>query len=154
MRPGLSLGLPLTAGLVACLALLPLSAWAMEFKAVGVAPAVLFDAPGLKSRKVFVAPPGMPVEVVLDDGVWARVRDASGELAWVESQRLTARRMLIVEVPQATVRAAANDGAAVVFTARQGVLLELAEPIVSGWIKVRHRDGELGFVKASEVWGE
>ena len=34
------------------------------------------------------------------------------------------------------------------------VLLELAEPIASGWIKVRHRDGDSGFVKAAEVWGE
>lgn len=153
-RPHIKAGL--LPGLVACgcIALLPLSACAIEFKAVGAAPAVLFDAPGLKGRKVFVAPPGMPVEVVLEEGDWSRVRDVSGDLAWIESQRLTSRRTLIVEVPQATVRAAASEAAPVVFTARHGVLLELAEPIVSGWIKVRHKDGELGFVKASEVWGE
>lgn len=138
----------------ACISLLPLSACAIEFKAVGAVATVMFDAPSLKGSKVFIAPPGMPVEVVLDDGDWSRVRDVSGELAWVESQRLTARRMLIVEVPQATVRAAASKDAPVVFTAIQGVLLELAAPIVSDWIKVRHKDGELGFVKASEVWGE
>jgi hypothetical protein len=41
-----------------------------------------------------------------------------------------------------------------VFTASKGVLLELAEPITSSWIKVKHRDGETGYLKASEVWGE
>lgn len=140
--------------LLAIAALLPLAASAMEFKSVAAAPAVMFDAPGQKARKLFIAPAGMPVEVVLISGDWTRVRDASGELSWMESRLLTARRMLIVEAPLATVRASASDTSAVVFTAVKGVLLELAEPIASGWIKVRHRDGDSGFVKAAEVWGE
>jgi hypothetical protein len=48
----------------------------------------------------------------------------------------------------------ASETATVSFTAVKGVLLELAEPIVSGWIKVKHRDGDTGFVKATDVWGE
>jgi SH3-like domain-containing protein len=67
---------------------------------------------------------------------------------------LLPRRTLIVEVDQAAIRASENDNAPVVFTASKGVLLELAEPIKSGWIRVRHRDGESGFIKASEVWGD
>jgi SH3-like domain-containing protein len=129
-------------------------AWAVEFKSVGTAPAVLFDAPGQKARKLFVAPAGMPVEIVLVSGDWSRVRDASGELSWIETRLLSPRRMLVVEAAQATVRAGSSESAAVIFTASKGVLLELAEPIASGWIQVRHRDGETGFVKATEVWGE
>jgi hypothetical protein len=41
-----------------------------------------------------------------------------------------------------------------VFTAVKGVLLELAEPVASSWVKVRHRDGDIGYAKASDVWGE
>ena len=141
-------------GLLVIAALLPAAASAIDFKSVAAAPAVMFDAPGQKARKLFIAPAGMPVEVVLVNGDWTRVRDASGELSWMESRLLTARRMLVVEVPVATVRASASDTAAVAFTATKGVLLELAEPIASGWIKVRHRDGDSGFVKAAEVWGE
>jgi SH3-like domain-containing protein len=96
----------------------------------------------------------MPVEVVLSSGDWSRVRDAAGDLAWVESKALTSRRMLVVESAQATVRNAASDTAPVAFTAASGVLLEIAEPMASGWIKVRHRDGDIGFVKAADVWGE
>ena len=82
------------------------------------------------------------------------MRDASGDLSWVPSGSLLPRRTLIVEVDQAAIRASDSDNAAVVFTASKGVLLELAEPIKSGWIRVRHRDGESGFIKASEVWGD
>jgi SH3-like domain-containing protein len=131
------------------------AAWAArEFKASGPGPAIMFDAPSIKGRKLFAAPAGMPVEVVITSGDWSRVRDAAGELAWVENKSLTNKRMLVVEAAQAVVRSAADDTAPVVFTAVKGVLLELAEPVASSWVKVRHRDGDIGYAKASDVWGE
>jgi SH3-like domain-containing protein len=139
---------------VVALALLPAAASAVDFKSVAAAPAIMFDAPGQKARKLFIAPAGMPVEIVLANGDWTRVRDASGELSWMESRQLSARRMLVVEAPTVTARVSASETATVSFTAAKGVLLELAEPIVSGWIKVKHRDGDTGFVKAADVWGE
>lgn len=146
--------LVLAALLPATLAVLCTAAQAVDFRSVGPGPAVMYDAPGLKSKKVFIAPAGMPLELVLTNGDWSRVRDASGELAWIENKHLTNKRTLVVEAPQATARASASDAAAVVFSASKGVMLELAEPVSSGWIKVRHRDGETGYVKAADVWGE
>ena len=130
------------------------SAAASEFKAIGPGPAIMFDAPSIKGRKLFAAPAGMPVEVVITSGDWSRVRDAAGELAWVENKSLTNKRMLVVEAAQAVIRSAADETAPVVFTAVKGVLLELAEPVASSWVKVRHRDGDIGYAKASDVWGE
>jgi SH3-like domain-containing protein len=130
------------------------SAHALEFKSVGAAPAVLYDAPSAKGRKVFVAPRGMPVEVVLTYGEWAKVRDSGGDLAWVESKMLTPKRTVVVKTAGARVRESASDSAPVLFSADKGVLLDLLDPAAAGWIKVRHRDGQSGFVKASEIWGE
>ncbi|MEY3721932.1 MAG: hypothetical protein RL618_2451 [Pseudomonadota bacterium] len=127
---------------------------AADFKSVGPGPAIMYDAPAQKSRKLYVAPAGMPVEIVFANGDWTRVRDAAGDLSWMETRFLSPRRTFVVEVAQLTARSAANDNAPAVFTAAKGVLLELAEPISSAWIKVRHRDGETGYVKASEVWGD
>jgi len=127
---------------------------AADFKSVGPGPAIMYDAPAQKSRKLYVAPAGMPVEIVFANGDWTRVRDAAGDLSWMETRFLSPRRTFVVEVAQLTARSAANDNAPAVFTAAKGVLLELAEPISSAWIKVKHRDGETGFVKASEVWGD
>lgn len=135
-------------------ALLAAAAQAADFSSVAPPYGVMYDAPTQKGRKLHIAPAGMPVEVLLTSGDWARVRDASGDLSWVPSGALLPRRTLIVEVDQAAIRAAESDNAPVVFTASKGVLLELAEPIKSGWIRVRHRDGESGFIKASEVWGD
>lgn len=126
---------------------------ALDFKSVGAAPAILYDAPSTKGGKLFVAPRGMPLEVVLSYGDWVKVRDASGDLAWTESKGLSAKRTLVVRAANTKIRASADDSAAAVFIADKGVLLELAEPAAGGWIKVRHRDGQSGYVKSSEIWG-
>ena len=135
-------------------ALTATAAHALEFKSVGAAPAILYDAPSEKGRKMFVAPRGMPVEIVLTYGEWSKVRDAAGDLSWVESKALMPKRNVVVSVASAKVRAAADDAGALVFSADKGVLLELSEPISSVWLKVKHRDGQSGYVKAIEVWGD
>jgi SH3-like domain-containing protein len=129
-------------------------AHALEFKSVGAAPAILYDAPSQKGRKMFVAPRGMPVEIVLTYGEWTKVRDASGDLSWVQSSQLQAKRMVVVKAANARVRAIADDSGVPVFSCDKGVLLELVDSLAGGWLKVRHRDGQSGFVKAAEVWGE
>jgi SH3-like domain-containing protein len=138
----------------AAVSMLAPAATAAEFKSVGAAPAIMYDAPSERGRKVFVAPRGMPVEVVLSYGEWTKVRDASGDLSWVEAKALDSRRHVLVNVPGAKVHSAPDEGGAVVFTVEKGVLLELSEPISSGWIRVRHRDGQSGYVRAADVWGD
>ncbi len=137
-----------------CLTAVAGAAHAVEFKSVGPAPAVLYDAPSHKGRKVYVAPREMPVEVVLTYGEWSKVRDAGGELSWVESKVLNPARHVVTTAPGAKVRAAGDEKSAVVLTADKGVLFELTEPVASGWVKVKHRDGQGGYIKATEVWGE
>ena len=126
---------------------------ALEFKSVANAPAIMFDAPSQKGKKVFIAPRGMPVEIVLTYGEWSKVRDASGGLAWLESKALSNKRNVLVQVASARIRATPDEAGFIVFSAEKGVLLELGEPPVSGWLKVKHRDGLSGYVKVNEIWG-
>lgn len=139
--------------LVSCLLPASFAAAAFDFKTVGARPAILYDAPSVKGGKLFVAPSGMPVEVVLSYGDWVKVRDASGDMAWTEMKGLSAKRNVIVKVAAAKVRATPDDAAPVVMTADKNVLLELVDPEAGTWVRVRHRDGISGYVKASEVWG-
>ncbi|MYM95548.1 SH3 domain-containing protein [Duganella vulcania] len=126
---------------------------AFDFKTVGAAPVILYDAPSTKGGKLFVVPRGTPLEVVLAYGEWLKVRDVSGELAWTEAKGLTAKRNVIIRTPNLKIRATPDDSAAPVFVADKGVLLEVTESAAGGWLKVRHRDGLVGYVKNSEVWG-
>jgi SH3-like domain-containing protein len=135
------------------LALVVNAACAVEFKSVGAAPAVLYDAPSAKGKKVFIAPRGMPVEIVFTYGEWSKVRDVTGDLSWIESKQLTAKRTVVVNMAAAKIRTAADEGSAIVFVADKGVLLDIAEPVASGWIKVKHVDGQTGFIKLADIWG-
>ena len=61
--------------------------------------------------------------------------------------------MVLVTVPRADVRAAASPQSPLVFEAYKQVLLEAVEPPAEGWVKVRHRDGQQGFIRTAHVWG-
>ena len=139
------------------LLLLPLlfaasSALAGQFASIAENATLMYDAPSLKANKVFVATKFYPVEVIVQVDAWTKVRDVAGDLAWVEKKYLSEARMVIVTAQTADVRQTAVDGAPVVFQARKGVALEVAE-LAGPWIKVRHRDGQTGFVRANQVWG-
>ena len=126
---------------------------AVDFKTVGAAPVILYDAPSAKGGKLYVAPRGMPLEVVLSYGEWVKVRDASGEMAWTEAKGLSAKRNVVARAANLKVRASPDDTASAILLVDKGVLREMSEQPSSGWVKVRHKDGQSGYVKTSEVWG-
>jgi SH3-like domain-containing protein len=136
----------------ALLTLAAASAQAFDFKTIASGPVILYDAPSLKGGKLYIAPRGMPVEVVLTYGEWAKVRDAAGDMAWIEQRLLSPRRNVVVRTNHARVRERADDSSASLMSAERGVLLELVD--THGiWIKVRHRDGIIGFIRSSDIWG-
>ncbi len=136
----------------ALLSLAMAGAHAFDFKSIGAAPVILYDAPSVKGGKLFIAPRGMPVEVVLTYGDWSKVRDVNGELAWTESKLLSPHRNVVVRAASAKVRVAPEESSAAIISADKGVLLELIEA-QGAWVKVHHRDGATGYVRAAEVWG-
>ncbi len=126
---------------------------AAEFRSIGDKAVVLYDAPSEKAKKRYILSQGYPVEVVVVVEGWTKVRDAKGVLTWVESKHLANKRFLLVTAPVAQIREKANDDARVLFEAEDGVLLELLSVEPGGWLRVRHRDGDEGFVKITQVWG-
>lgn len=139
--------------LASVLLLVAPAAYASDFKSVGKNPVILYDTPSTKGARMYVAPSGMPLQVVSRYGDWVKVRDANGELAWTEAKGLGPRRNLVVSTPGARVFAGPDETSEVLMTADRGVLLELVDPTALAWIRVRHRDGIDGYVRANDVWG-
>ena len=135
------------------LALAALPAWGAEFRALGDRPAILYDAPSTRADRLFVASRLYPFEVLVKLDQWTKVRDANGEVAWVENAALGSRATVLVTVPLADVRQAASVQSPLVFEAYKSVLLDLVRPAAGGWVEVRHRDGQQGFIRAAHVWG-
>ena len=136
--------------LLACT--LTLSAQAIEYRTVETT-TVLYDAPSQRGIKQFVIRRDTPVEIVVSLDGWAKIRDSEGTLAWIERKFLADRRSLIVTASRAEIRQANNESSPLVFEAEKNVSLDYLEASPGGWIKVRHRDGQSGYVRANQVWG-
>ncbi|HKA44422.1 MAG TPA: SH3 domain-containing protein [Burkholderiales bacterium] len=123
-----------------------------DFRSVAESAAVLYDAPSTKSKKLYVVNRGYPLEVVVVVEGWTKVRDANGDFTWIENKYLADKRTVMVKVPLAQVRDRADDSAPILFQAQQSVILDVLE-VVGGWLHVKHRDGQTGYVKSAQVWG-
>jgi len=154
--PALWAALFATLGAALCPALGTNTAAAAEFRSTSEA-AVLYDAPSIKSKALYALGRDYPLEVIVNVEGWLKVRDAAGTVAWIEKRSVGDKRMLTVRGATADVLAQPEASAAVVFKAEQNVLLELVDPsyptTTPGWAKVKHRDGQTGYVKIAQVWG-
>ena len=133
---------------------------AAEYRTTAEVPTLLYDAPSTKARPLFVYGRDVPLEVVVAVEGWTKVRDVGGAFGWIPNKNLSDKRALLVRVPVADIRANPDDAAPVVFRADQNVLLDLGEGATSpgntstpGWVKVRHRDGQVGYVRVNQVFG-
>lgn len=126
---------------------------AVEYVSVNESNAILYDAPSIKAKKLFVVNRYMPFEQVVTLDNWIKVRDRSGGLYWVEKRVLSDKRYVFALLPLVDVRAAPDFTSPRLFQVRQQVALERLESTGTGWIKVRHQDGNVGYVRSVEVWG-
>jgi len=127
---------------------------AVDFVSVRDASAILYDSPSTRARKLFVVNRYMPFEQIVTLHSWVKVRDRSGKLYWVEKRVLSNERYVFALLPLVDVRAEPKAGSSRVFQVRQQVAMQLIESTGTGWIKVRHQDGNVGYVRNSEVWGD
>jgi SH3-like domain-containing protein len=127
---------------------------AAEFRSAGDPAVILYDAPSVKARKLYIVNQGYPLEVMVQVEGWVKVRDATGTLAWAESKSLNTARTVLVRPAAVSIRQKPADDAPSVAEVRRDVLLNVVEAAAGGWIQVRHRDGATGYVRAADVWGD
>lgn len=136
----------------ACTLGLPLAAGAASaYLEVGVAAAVLVDAPSARAARLFIVTEATPLEVLSTLPPWTKVRDVDGSVSWIRTGELRAATHVLA-TSVATVRAAPAESAQVRFQVARGVLLERIGDDDHGWVEVRH-EGTVGYVRVDEVWG-
>jgi SH3-like domain-containing protein len=136
------------------LALLPLSAAALEYRSIAVPKSVLYDAPSSSAKKILLLSQYYPVEIIVNLGDWIKVRDAQGSISWVEAKQLSSKHTVMVNISQAEIRQAADAASVLVATVEKDVALEVIDlKLNNGWLKVKHRDGVTGYILISSTWG-
>lgn len=129
------------------------AAQAMDYVSVSASHAILYNAPSTTAKKLFVVNRYMPLEQVVTLESWVKVRDRSGGMYWVEKRVLSSKRYVMALLPLVDVRTAPDPGSKRAFQVRQQVALELIDANGAGWLMVRHEDGNMGYVRKTDVWG-
>ncbi|MCX7206847.1 MAG: SH3 domain-containing protein [Proteobacteria bacterium] len=137
---------------IAALALSANAAFALEYRSIARHGVVLSEAPADEAKKLFLASKGMPLELLAEQGDWARVRDRTGSLAWLKKTDLSSKHTVQV-LKDSAIYKTADAKSAIIYRAGKDLLLELQENTRTGWLKVKHRDGVVGFIRIEEVWG-
>jgi SH3-like domain-containing protein len=139
----------LTATLLASLAS---SVFALEYRSTARNGVILYDAPQESSTKRFVLSANVPLEVLAEQGNWLRVRDRDGTLAWLTKADVSTTRYVQVN-RLAEVRKDAAANSALLFKVERNVVIELLQDTRTGWLKIKHRDGAIGYIRIEDVWG-
>ena len=129
------------------------AALAIDYRSVSVPAAILFDAPSLQAKKLYLIKAQTPVEVDVRLDGWFKVRDAEGTLAWLESRNVAEKRTLVVTAPKAEIRQTDKPESPVLAELDKWVAVDFVEAASPGWAKVHHRDGAVGYIRTTQVWG-
>lgn len=94
---------------------------------------------------------GLPLIIVAETEMWRKVRDISGDEAWVRKPALSGSRTVIA-LQTTSLRARPNGQAKEVARTDPSALLEL-EDCRNGWCKVEAQNGLKGWARRDMLWG-
>lgn len=134
------------------LLLATIPALATDFRSAAGPVTILYDAPSTEAKPLFVINRGYPLEVLVNLSGWAKVRDSSGGVAWIQQSQLNADRTVVVR-SASDVFAQPQDRAAVSAHVAAGVILIWLQTVPGNWVKVRLPDQNTGYIKLDKVWG-
>lgn len=123
-----------------------------EFVRVRVDSANLRSAPGTQAGPIRLSYENEPLKVLGRRQSWLEVEDFRGERGWIYAPLTDGSASVVVTSRLANVRSGPSQDQAVMFTAERGVHLLVVDE-KGQWLRVRHEDGDQGWIHASLVWG-
>lgn len=93
-----------------------------------------------------------PLKVLKHTPGWLRVEDFDGDGGWVMETLVAFDPYVITRQESCNVRTESSEGSKIVFTAERGVILKVLEE-KKGWLRIKHSDGDEGWVSAKVVFG-
>ena len=137
---------------LAAIAFAPGVATASEVVRIKSKTANVRSGPGTRFKKVWTAPQNYPYRVIKRKGRWLKVRDYEGYKDWVHKGLTDGKHAVIVKVKSANIRKGPSTDQPAIFTADKGVPF-LVVGKKGSWLKVRHADGDEGWIARKLLWG-
>ncbi len=133
------------------LLLLSQGVWAADRLAVKASIANLRNGAGTKYKVLWQVEKYHPFIVIGKKGKWYEVKDFEGDTAWIHSSLLGKINTVISTKSKCNVREKGNSNSPVVLRAERGVPFKVLKRN-GDWIRIKHADGETGWIHKSLVW--
>jgi SH3-like domain-containing protein len=123
-----------------------------ERLAVSVGKANVRSGPSTKHDILWSVGKYYPLDVLKKSGNWYKVRDFEDDEGWIHGSLLEKISAVTVKAPLVNIREGPGTTTRVLFQAEKGVSFKnLGRK--GDWFKVRHPDGDVGWIHKSLVWG-
>ncbi len=115
------------------------------------------SGPGKQYRVKWEYGKGFPLQVIDSQDGWYKVKDFENDTGWVFKQLVNGQGHMIVKVnksKKSTINIRSGPGTKydIVGKAYYGVVFKTLEQR-SGWAKVKHHSGVVGWIKRTLLWG-
>jgi SH3-like domain-containing protein len=124
-----------------------------ERLSVAVNKANVRSGPGKNYEVLWSVGRYFPVDIVKTSGDWRQIRDYEGDVGWIHHSLLKEIPSVIVKGSLVNVREGPGKDTKVLFQAETGVSFKVEEK-KDKWLRVKHADGDTGWMHESLVWGQ
>lgn len=96
---------------------------------------------------------GWPLKVTQKKGDWYQVVDYENDKGWIYKTLVKSNNSVIVNVKKTgNMRSGPSKTSPVIAEVERGVVLERLSTNKSGWVKVKHSQGTVGYIFKSLLW--
>jgi len=111
------------------------------------------SGPGEKQAVLWELGEGYPLQVLESKGKWYKVSDFEGDVGWVYRKLVNRIPHLIVKKRVVNIRSGPGTHYRMVGKANYGVVFKTLKRSKKGWVKVKHENGLVGWIKRPLLWG-
>lgn len=117
----------------------------------------LRKGPGTEFSVIWEYGNGFPLKIIEKKGNWLKVKDFENDTGWIHNSLVREDPQMIVKVNRGrletiNIRSGPGTKNNIVGKAFYGVVFKTLEKN-SGWVKVKHESGLIGWIKNSLLWG-
>jgi len=119
---------------------------------VAVTEANVRAGPGMSHEILWTAEKYYPVDTLKRSGNWYKIRDFERDIGWIHRSLLKKIPAVIVKGALVNVREGPGTRFRVLLQAERGASFKLLRK-KGKWFKVKHADGEVGWIHKNLLWG-
>ncbi len=127
------------------------TASATERLTVKVPVANVRSGPGTKYDILWKVPKYYPLRIIKKFGNWYRFSDFEGDKGWIHKSLVRKIPSIITKKDNCNIRSGPGTRFQILFTAEKGVAFKVLKR-KGNWIRVKHADGDKGWIYKSLAW--